>query len=70
LPHLFKEGGTYFITFRLLDAVQLRSNTVLKEATAGKMPAPQTKTTIYRACAALLKNGPLAVVVQASSLQA
>jgi REP element-mobilizing transposase RayT len=25
LPHLFKEGGTYFITFRLLDAVQLRS---------------------------------------------
>ena len=36
LPHLHKEGGTYFITWRLLDAVVLNCG-------AGFQPAPGTK---------------------------
>ena len=35
LPHIHKEGVTYFLTFRLLDAVILNSNR------AGWKPAPQ-----------------------------
>jgi CRISPR-associated exonuclease Cas4 len=34
LPHLHKEGATYFVTFRLGDAVEYKPR-------AGKMPAPQ-----------------------------
>lgn len=47
LPHLYKEGGTYFITWRLLDAVELRrasqplASQLATLPEAGKMPAPQ-----------------------------
>jgi hypothetical protein len=37
LPHLAKEGGTYFVTFRLADAVVRNQDT----SSAGQRPAPQ-----------------------------
>ena len=42
LPHLEKPGGTYFVTFRLADAVKMgkQKDKDLSEK-AGKMPAPQ-----------------------------
>jgi hypothetical protein len=38
LPHLYKEGGTYFVTFRLRDAVEPRSRTSEK---AGSLTADE-----------------------------
>lgn len=45
LPHLEKPGGTYFVTFRLADAVKMgkQKNKDLSEK-AGRMPAPQGQT--------------------------
>ena len=42
LPHLEKPGGTYFVTFRLADAVKMgkQQDKDLSEK-AGRMPAPQ-----------------------------
>ncbi len=37
LPHLHKEGGFYFVTFRLADAVEYKTD----HGNAGRMPAPQ-----------------------------
>ncbi len=54
LPHLHKPGGTYFVTFRLADAVEMAMH-----GQAGKMPAPQAN-------AAEAAAGQ--IVVQASSL--
>lgn len=41
LPHLYKEGGSYFVTFRLWDAVVPRTEREPVTGTAGGTPAPQ-----------------------------
>lgn len=43
LPHLFKDGCTYFVTFRLFDAIKLKrtSRTLQSKRCAGGTPAPQ-----------------------------
>ena len=47
LPHLYKEGGSYFVTFRLWDAVASRqgnsssTNSSSVAEIAGETPAPQ-----------------------------
>jgi REP element-mobilizing transposase RayT len=38
LPHLYKEGGSYFVTFRLLDAVNLNHSAVNKKSLSKKKP--------------------------------
>ncbi len=42
LPHLYKEGGSYFVTFRLFDAVTPRRKAVYVPR-AGGTPAPQNQ---------------------------
>ncbi|MCY2954920.1 MAG: DUF1156 domain-containing protein [Planctomycetota bacterium] len=58
LPHLQKPGGTYFVTFRLADAVEgivLQPSSLLSNTT-GKMPAPQQKEGIVLQASSLLSN--------------
>lgn len=64
LPHLYIEGGIYFVTFRLFDAVCLKpvvQASSLPSAQAARMAAPQESEDIARSSEPPLQAGSCAL---------
>jgi putative transposase len=65
LPHLYKPGGTYFVTFRLADAItpaQLRPKLVSKTTDALELAAAFDPPLTFGSC--ILKQPAVATIVQ------